>query len=165
MFDECIMDFGEPFKNTKSSLSANFSWYLTWCSDYFYHGFYGFNGSDPLNSWTFELVSKTKTRKTPCVGCKMSLTSHWCCACLKILKQAWIFSVSYIITLQGLWIHRKAINKNKPSYPLNGILLQKNFHMQGKMVYYCLSPWRGWWPSFIWRCWYASDLVVKSSLL
>ena len=24
-FDECITDFGEPFKNTKTSLSANFS--------------------------------------------------------------------------------------------------------------------------------------------
>ena len=33
--------------------------------------------------------------------------------------------VSYIITLQGLCIHRKAINKNKPSYPLDGILLQE----------------------------------------
>ena len=101
-----------------------FSWYLTWCSVYFYHGFNGFNGSDPLNSWTFELGSKTKTGKTPCVGCKMSLTSHWCCACLKILKQAWIFSVSYIITLQGLCIHRKAINKNKHQssvwYPTTG---------------------------------------------
>ena len=39
----------------------NFLWYLTWCSDYFYHGFNEFNGSDPLNSWSFELVSKTKT--------------------------------------------------------------------------------------------------------
>ena len=56
---------------------------------------------------------------------QMSLTSHRCCGCQKILKQAWIFSVSYIITLQGLCIHRKAINKNKPSYPLDGILLQK----------------------------------------
>ena len=110
MFDECIMDFGEPFKNTKSSLSANFSWYLTWCSDYFYHWFNEFNGFNGL----CPAKCKTKTRKTPCVGCKMSLTSHWCCACLKILKQAWIFSVSYIITLQGLCIHRKAINKNKP---------------------------------------------------
>ena len=44
----------------------------------------------------------------------MSLTSHRCCARLKILKQAWIFSVSHIITLSGLCIHRKAINKNKP---------------------------------------------------
>ena len=25
MFDECIKDFGEPYKNTKPSLSANFS--------------------------------------------------------------------------------------------------------------------------------------------
>ena len=32
---------------------------------------------------------------------------------LKILKQAWIFSVSLTITPQGLCIYRKAINKNK----------------------------------------------------
>ena len=43
----------------------------------------------------------------------MSLASHRCCARLKILKQAWIFSASPIITPQGLCIHRKAINKNK----------------------------------------------------
>ena len=55
----------------------------------------------------------------------MSLTIHRCCARLKILKQAWIFSATHIITLSGLCIHRKAINKNKPSYPLDGILLQK----------------------------------------
>ena len=44
----------------------------------------------------------------------MSLTSHRCCARLKILKQAWIFSVSPTITLSGSCIHRKAINKDKP---------------------------------------------------
>ena len=43
----------------------------------------------------------------------MSLTSHRCCARLKILKQAWIFSVSHTITLSGFCIYRKAINKNK----------------------------------------------------
>ena len=43
----------------------------------------------------------------------MSLTSHRCCARLKILKQAWIFSVSPIITPPGSCIHRKAINKDK----------------------------------------------------
>ena len=114
------------------------------CDFRFYHGLCGLDEAELLNllnplnfltpPWTplnpLELlepfaVCKTKTAKTPCVGCKMSLTSHWCCACLKILKQAWIFSVNYIITLQGLCIHRKAINKNKPSYPLDGILLQE----------------------------------------
>ena len=43
----------------------------------------------------------------------MSLTNHLCCARLKILKQAWIFSVSPTITLSGFCIYRKAINKNK----------------------------------------------------
>ena len=33
----------------------------------------------------------------------------------KSLKQAWIFSVSHVITPLGSCIHRKAINKNKPS--------------------------------------------------
>ena len=46
---------------------------------------------------------------------QMSLTSHRCCGCQKILEQAQTFSVSYIVTLQGLCIHRKAINKDKPS--------------------------------------------------
>ena len=45
----------------------------------------------------------------------MSLASHRCCGRLKILKQAWIFSASHIITLSGSYIYRKAINKNKPS--------------------------------------------------
>ena len=44
---------------------------------------------------------------------QMSLASHGCCARLKILKQAWIFSASHIITPQGSCIHRKAINKDK----------------------------------------------------
>ena len=55
----------------------------------------------------------------------MSLASHRCCARLKILEQAQTFSVSYIITLQGLCIHRKAINKDKHQscgwYPTTGI--------------------------------------------
>ena len=92
----------------------------------------------PWTPWTFELGSKTKTRKTPCVGCKMSLTSHWCCACLKILKQAWIFSVSYIITLQGLCIHRKAINKNKPLssgwYPTTDCTPQALWCLEGNHI-------------------------------
>ena len=48
----------------------------------------------------------------------MSLTSHRCCVRLKILKQAWIFSARHTITLSGLCVHRKAINKDKPSLPL-----------------------------------------------
>ena len=42
------------------------------------------------------------------------LASHGCCGCLKILKQAWIFSGSRIITHLGLCIYRKAINIDKP---------------------------------------------------
>ena len=44
---------------------------------------------------------------------QMSLASHRCCARLKILKQAWTFSATPIITPQGSCIHRKAINKDK----------------------------------------------------
>ena len=157
---ECLTNVLRTLANhseKKSSLSANFSWYLTWCSDYFYHGFNEFNGSCPARC-------KTKTGKTPCVGCKMSLTSHWCCACLKILKQAWIFSVSYIITLQGLCIHRKAINKNKHQssgwYPTTG----KTSTCKAKrfIPVYRLGEdgdllQRRWW--------YAFGLGVKSSLL
>ena len=39
-------------------------------------------------------------------------------AARKSLKQAWIFSATHIITLSGLCIHRKAINKDKPTHPL-----------------------------------------------
>ena len=49
-FDECITGFGEPFRNTKTNLSASFSLSASQCSDYSYHGFNGFNGSVPLNS-------------------------------------------------------------------------------------------------------------------
>ena len=70
------------------------------------------NFLNPLNLY---LCHKTKTSKTPCARCKMSLTSHRCCARLKILKQAWIFSASPTITPPGSCIHRKAINKDKPS--------------------------------------------------
>ena len=132
---------------------------------------------------------KTKTIKTPCGWCKMSLASHWCCVRLKILKQAWIFSASHTITPPGSCIHRKAINKDKPSLSsgvlpsrqqscvsrlpgtppslvyqvTHGTALQaaeryvqplvlwgcalEDCPMQGKTVYSCLSPWRGWWPS------------------
>ena len=68
---------------------------------------------------------KTKTIKTPCGWCKMSLASHWCCVRLKILMQAWIFSASHTITPPGSCIHRKAINKNKPSCPLEVSVLPR----------------------------------------
>ena len=48
--------------------------------------------------WLADTGRKTKTIKTPCGWCKMSLESHWCCVRLKILKQAWIFSASHTIT-------------------------------------------------------------------
>ena len=50
----------------------------------------------------------------------MSLTSHRCCARLKILKQAWIFSARHTITPPGSCIHRKAINRDK--HPSFGVL-------------------------------------------
>ena len=90
---------------------------------------------------------KTKTVKTPCARCKMSLASHWCCSCQKILEQAQTFSVSPIITPQGLCIHRKAINKDKHPVLWMVSYYRQDCHMQGKTVYSCLSPWGGWWPS------------------
>ena len=84
---------------------------------FFYHGLNGWDGFEPFEP--FEPLeplsgSKTKTAKTPCARCKMSLASHRCCGRLKILKQAWIFSASHIIILSGSYIYRKAINKDKP---------------------------------------------------
>ena len=66
---------------------------------------------------------------------QMSLASHRCCARLKILKQAWTFSVSPIITLSGLCIHRKAINKDKPLssgwYPTTDCIPQALWCLEG----------------------------------
>ena len=62
----------------------------------------------------------------------MSLASHRCCARLKILKQAWIFSVSPTITLSGLCIHRKAINKDK--HPSSGFLFYHGLDAASTLV-------------------------------
>ena len=66
---------------------------------------------------------------------QMSLTSHRCCARLKILKQAWIFSVSHTITLSGSYINRKAINiyKNQSSgwYPATDYTPQALWCLEG----------------------------------
>ena len=59
----------------------------------------------------------------------MSLTSHRCCGRLKILKQAWIFSASHIITPPGSCIHRKAINKNKPSLSSGVLPSRQQYHI------------------------------------
>ena len=63
--------------------------------------------------WSCE-SHKTKTIKTPCVRCRCLLRAIDAAACLKILKQAWPFSASHIITLAGHCIYRKAINIDKP---------------------------------------------------
>ena len=39
--------------------------------------------------------------------------------------QAWIFSASHTITPPGSCIHRKAINKNKPTFPLEVSVLPR----------------------------------------
>ena len=59
----------------------------------------------------------------------MSLTIHRCCARLKILKQAWIFSVSHIITPPRSCIHRKAINRNKPSLSSGVLPSRQQYHI------------------------------------
>ena len=59
----------------------------------------------------------------------MSLTSHRCCARLKILKQAWTFSASPTITPQGSCIHRKAINKDKPSLSSGVLPSRQQYHI------------------------------------
>ena len=46
-------------------------------------------------------------------------------AARKSLKQAWIFSASHTITPPGSCIHRKAINKDKPSCPLEVSVLPR----------------------------------------
>ena len=43
---------------------------------------------------------------------------------LKILEQAQTFSATHTITLQGLCIHRKAINKKKTFCPACGSLIK-----------------------------------------
>ena len=57
---------------------------------------------------------------------QMSLTSHGCCARLKILEQAQIFSATHTITLSGSYIHRKAINKDK--HPVLGMVFYNGLY-------------------------------------
>ena len=66
----------------------------------------------------------------------MSLTSHGCCARLKILEQAQIFSATHIITLSGLCIHRKAINRDKHPVLWMVSYYRQDFYMQGKMFFF-----------------------------
>ena len=49
-----------------------------------------------------------------------------------------------IITPQGSCIYRKAINKNNPLSCWMVSYYRQDCHMQGRTVYFCLSPWRGW---------------------
>ena len=65
-------------------------------------------------------------------------------------KQAWIFSVSHTITLSGLCIHRKAINKNKPFCLACGSLARSRIPSSGQgrfILVYRLAmdarPWMG----------------------
>ena len=64
------------------------------------------------------LLEKTKTGKTPCAGCKMSLASHGRCSRLKIPRaSSGIFRRLHHPPI-GFCIRRKAINKkNKPCPP------------------------------------------------
>ena len=55
---------------------------------------------------------RQKQVKTPCAWCKMSLTSHWCCSCLKILERAQIFSAIYIVTL-SVFLHQSQGDKHE----------------------------------------------------
>ena len=58
---------------------------------------------------------KTKTGKTPCAGCKMSLASHECCSRLKIPRASSGILRRLHHPPVGFCIRRKAINKkNKP---------------------------------------------------
>ena len=47
----------------------------------------------------------------------------------KSLKQAWIFSVSHIITPSRSCIHRKAINKDKPSLSSGVLPSRQQYHI------------------------------------
>ena len=49
----------------------------------------------------------------------------------KSLKQAWIFSVSHIITPSRSCIHRKAINKDKPSLSSGVLPSRQQYHIGG----------------------------------
>ena len=84
------------------------------------------------------LGARQKPQKPLAVDARCLLRAIDAAAARKSLKQAWIFSATHIITPQGSCIHRKAINRDKPQSC--GVLL----HQQGKTVYPCLSPWRGW---------------------
>ena len=60
---------------------------------------------------TLVLARKTKTEKTPCTWCKMSLARHWYCDWLRIPRaSSGIFSQSQHHPI-GFCIKRKAINR------------------------------------------------------
>ena len=50
-------------------------------------------------------------------------------AARKALKQAWICSARHISTLSGLCIHRKAINKDKPSLSFGVLPSRQQYHI------------------------------------
>ena len=64
------------------------------------------------------LGARQKPNKPLAVDARCLLRAIDAVAASKSLKQAWIFSVSHTITPPGSCIHRKAINKDKPSFPL-----------------------------------------------
>ena len=61
------------------------------------------------------LGARQKPNKPLAVDARCLLRAFDVVAARKTLKQAWIFSASHTITPPGSCIHRKAINKNKPS--------------------------------------------------
>ena len=76
------------------------------------------SASDGPAACLLPLPRKTKTGKTPCAGCKMSLASHGRCSRLKIPRA----SSGILRRLQhppiGFCIQRKAINKKNKPCPL-----------------------------------------------
>ena len=90
---------------------------------FFYHGLDGFCPVGHVAG------VRQKPNKPLALDARCLLRAIDAVAARKSLKQAWIFSVSPNITLQGLCIHRKAINKDKPFCPVDSILPRIGRHM------------------------------------
>ena len=72
---------------------------------------------------------RQKHNKPLAVDARCLLRAIDAVAARKTLKQAWIFSASHTITPPGSCIHRKAINKDKPSLSSGVLPSRQQYHI------------------------------------
>ena len=89
-------------------------------------------------------VIRQKQQKPLAVDARCLLRAIDAVAARKSLKQAWIFSVRHIITPSRSCIHRKAINKDKPSLSSGcfcSITDRTDWLLEEREQKVCCFPW------------------------